>query len=192
MQEHTMNPTNVRRGRRGIDGMRGVLTRVRLFACSYAPLFLILAIRFDNPWLSAACYLLTAISTILGVSVIGAIKRKTPGDYLITKTDDRGPEVSGYLATYLLPFVTVSQPSVHDLVGYTVFLIVAATVYVRSEMMQINPTLYLLGWKVVAVKTADGLSTYLLTKRNIGAKSTIRAVRVQNTLLIEHSEVDVD
>lgn len=39
--------------------------------------------------------------------------------------EDAGGEVSGYLASYLLPFVTVPSPSIRDLLGYSIFLVVA-------------------------------------------------------------------
>lgn len=171
---------------RRMGGMGDVLVKLRLFLCSYAPLFLICGIRFETKWLSWLCYLLVIVSVVAGLSVVRATRKITPGDYVVMEVEDRGPEVAGYLASYLLPFVTVSQPTMSDLSGYVVFLCVAATLYVRSEMIQINPTLYLFGWKVLAITTSDNLSAYLLTKHDVLVKSTIRAARYQRNLLIEH------
>jgi hypothetical protein len=39
---------------------------------------------------------------------------------------------AGYLASYLLPFLTVAEPSWRDLVAYGLFLAVTATVYMAQ------------------------------------------------------------
>src|SRR4051794_8453221 len=101
-----------------VSAMSDVLVNVRLFFFVYEPLFLISAIRFEMPWLSWTCYALAALSVIAGLSVVHATSRITPSEYLVTKVEDQGAEVSGYVATYLLPFVAVSQPSTHDLIAY--------------------------------------------------------------------------
>jgi len=166
--------------------MSDMLIKIRLFLCSYVPLFLISGIRFETPWLSRTCYALAFLGVIAGLSVVHATSKIIPSEYLVTKVEDQGAEVSGYVATYLLPFVTVSQPSYRDLIGYGVFLLVIAILYVRSEMIQINPTLYFFRWRVLSVATSDGLTTHLLTQHDVRARSDIRAVRFKNTLLIQH------
>jgi hypothetical protein len=40
------------------------------------------------------------------------------------RVEDRGAEVAGYLASYILPFVVVPEPGWSDLVGYAIFLVV--------------------------------------------------------------------
>jgi len=77
---------------------------------------------------------------------------------------DASGDVAGYLATYLLPFVTVSSPSARDLVGYGILAAVIVAIFLRSELAQINPTLYLLGMRV-AVITVNGKDQYLVCRR---------------------------
>lgn len=160
--------------------------KLRLFFCSYAPLFLICGVRFESLPLALVCGVLAVASTLTGVLVVWAARRMTPSHYRITTVDDRGPEVAGYLATYILPFVTVAQPTWRDIMAYAIFLTVSAVVYVRSEMIQINPTLYLFGWKVRAVSTSSGMTGYLITRRDVTVQAEIDAVRFQDTLLIDH------
>lgn len=163
-----------------------MVVRFRVFLCSYAPLFAICAIRFENKWLRVACIALTVVSVITGWLVIRTAKSISPTLYHVRKVVDRGPEVSGYLATYLLPFVPLGQPSRSDVIGYLVFLFFAALLYLRSEMIQVNPTLYLLGWRVVSI-TADGdFTAYMLTKKNVYPDTIVKAVRYKNSLLISY------
>ncbi len=118
-----------------LDELSAGVIKFRLFACSYAPLFLISGIRFQTPWLSISCYLIAGVSAMAGLSVVRASRSETGSPYVISKVEDRGPDVAGYLATYLLPFVTAAEPTGRDLIGYAIFLAVAAVLYVRSEMI---------------------------------------------------------
>jgi hypothetical protein len=52
-------------------------------------------------------------------------RQVTSSTWTVRTVEDRGGEVAGYLATYLLPFVTVSEPDVRDVVGYALFLVVS-------------------------------------------------------------------
>ncbi|MFI6464503.1 hypothetical protein [Streptomyces sp. NPDC050538] len=56
--------------------------------------------------------------------------------------------MTGYLATYLLPFVTPTVPSGRDYLGYGVFFLSVFLIFLRSDMALINPTLYALGYGV--------------------------------------------
>lgn len=122
-----------------------------------------------------------------------AVGNKEPQDYKVEEVRDSGPEVAGYLATYLLPFVTVADPSLRDLLGYALFLVVSAVVYVRSEMVQINPALYLIGRRVMSVRTGAGKWVYLITRREPEAGTSIEAVPLRgDVVIVRVNEVDQD
>ncbi len=124
------------------------------FLSSYALLFVILAIRFTQPWLEIVCGAFAVLGLVSGYRVIRSHRDIEPEPLTTGKINDLGGEVAGYLATYLLPFVTVADPTSRDLVGYFLFLIVTGVIYVRSSLVQ-HPTLYLLGWRVASVELVD-------------------------------------
>lgn len=126
--------------------------RARLFLSSYAPLFAIAAIQFDPRGLRLTCAGLAAAG-LADAILLFRRSRKVAAARVITpvRVDDVGPEVAGYLATYLLPFVTVASPDWQDLVGYGLFLAVTLVIYVRSALVRVNPTFYLLGYRVFGV-----------------------------------------
>ena len=167
--------------------MAGLLVRLRLFISSYAPLFAILAIRFRDHKLEVACALLTALGVASLLLLLRAAGRIQPDPHRIETVADRGAEVAGYLATYLLPFVTVPEPSARDIAGYAFFLAVVGVVYVQSDMVQINPLLYLLGYRVSAVTTGDGWSGVLMSRNQPRPGSAVLASRLQNTLALERT-----
>lgn len=139
--------------------------RIRLFVGSYALLFLLLAIRFTTPWLVVVCGIVALIGFADMARIVFVVSRRTSSDPVrIARVRDSGAEVSGYLATYLLPFLTVEDPGWRDLTAYAVFIGVLGLVYVRSEMTQINPTLYLFGRRVVHVVTEGGWNGHVVTR----------------------------
>jgi uncharacterized membrane protein YqaE (UPF0057 family) len=165
-------------------GGSDLLVEVLLFLCSYAPLFLILAIRFRDPWLEAACGVLFLVGLGGGLAVVLRYRAVSGQSWKATRVEDRGYEVAGYLASYLLPFVTVPQPGWRDLVGYAIFLAVAAAVYIRSGMLQVNPTLYLLGWRVFAVNLGPHWTGYALSRSGIAGGQTVEVRRVTDRVFM--------
>jgi hypothetical protein len=105
-------------------------------------------------------------------------------------TGDAGAEVSGYLAAYLLPFLTVAEPSPIDLVTYGIFVLVAGLIYVRSGLMQINPTVYLLNRRVLrASAPVKGASkeVFVISRRDLRVAETLKAERFSDRVYIDHA-----
>ncbi len=166
------------------------------FLSSYSLLWAMLALRFDPICLR----ILFAGLFVFGVSVTGFVLRRGrsdhPSNIAITTTGDGGSEVSGYLAAYLLPFLVLSTPSALDSVAYLIFLYVAGLVYVRSGLMQINPTIYVLGRRVlrgsvqITSTSGDALQkeVFVITRldRRIGEK--IYAERFTDRVFIDHGQ----
>jgi hypothetical protein len=124
-----------------------------------------LAIRFNGLPLRLCCLGLA----VVGVSDTINITRKAkssiePYEIVIVETDDTGGEVSGYLASYLLPFLTVADPGWRDLLAYGLFILIALVIYVRSNLVRVNPTLYLLGYRVLKVHYRADRQQYLITR----------------------------
>lgn len=99
-RRHEARPGWNRKERRREAGM----LRARLFLSSYAILFAILALRFDGSVLRGTCAALAAIGALTTVAWFRAARNVQPTPYIIAEVTDRGGEVAGYLATYLLPF----------------------------------------------------------------------------------------
>jgi hypothetical protein len=165
-----------------------LVVELLLFLCSFAPLFLILAIRFRSPWLEAVCGGLFLIGLGGGLAVVWRYDRVSGRSWTATRVEDRGAEVAGYVASYILPFVVIPEPGWRDLVGYAIFLVVAATIYIRSGMLQINPTLYLLGWRVFSVAVSDQWSGYAITRHALAPGDTVDVRRVTDRVFLGEKE----
>jgi hypothetical protein len=160
------------------------VVRFGLFLSSYAPLFVILSSRFRRPELVLGCALLVALGLLAVVWILWAERSKAPAAFTIEKVDDKGSEVAGYLASYLLPFLTLAEPANPEVVAYLIFLCVAAVVYVQSDMLQINPIFYLLRRRVVRVTTSTDWQGYLITRERPLKDETIEATTLSTGVLL--------
>lgn len=160
--------------------------QIRLFASSYAPLFALLALRFESPWLRLALALAAAIFLADTVRVAYVIPRRVgTSPFTVTSAVDEGGQVAGYLATYLLPFLAVPNPAVTDLAAYGLFLVVVGIISMRSNLTHINPTLYLLGYRLISVTTQEGFSGLAIARTQVRAGDVLRANHLGSHLLVE-------
>jgi hypothetical protein len=147
-------------------------------------LFGILAIRFDGSALRLVCAGLFVVGVLDTVWITHRTStRLQPYEITIRGTEDTGGEVGGYLASYLLPFVTVPTPGWRDLLAYALFLTVGLVIYVRSNLVRVNPTLYLLGYRVLAIRYGVDQRQYLVTRVAPRDGSVVEVADVAGVLL---------
>ncbi len=164
--------------------MATTLVRTRLFLGAYAPLLFLLSVRFTRPadrWTFFALSMATFLSLFW---LLWTAERRVEGDPVtIVSVQDIGGEVAGFMATYLLPFLTVPEPTFADFMAYAVFLAIVGVIYVRSDMMQINPTVYLLGRQISAITTSSG-SGFLVAPKRAAPGQTIHKVNLANNVIV--------
>jgi hypothetical protein len=166
--------------------------RGRLFLSSYALLFLIFAVRFETLWLNCLCggLAVTGVLDTLWITRRSG-KEVVPHSLSIATAEDIGGEVGGYLATYLLPFVAIPSPGIRDLVGYALFLVATCIVYVRSDLVRVNPTLYFFGYRVARVATGTGRIVYIIHRHALCAEDVVSVVNVAGVeLMVRHEDAD--
>lgn len=171
------------------------IAKFTLFFSSYSPLFLMLAVKFKGDDVDLKLFSLGYIQIFMfflflagaaGLSAILITDKKTSASpYKITHVQPAGTEAASYLAAYLLPFITTSTPSILDLVSYAIFFIMAALIHIHTSVAQINPLLYIMGFRVLRIRTKFGLNAYLVTRRHVHEDEVIKASKFGDDLLIE-------
>jgi hypothetical protein len=121
----------------------------RLFMISYVPLWMIFAIRSDRPVVEAVFWALAALGLVDAIRIIEAGLRRSVRHVIFEEVSDKSGDAAGYLATYLLPFIGGPPTDLRSALAYALYFLVAWTVFVPSSLGLVNPTLYLLGWRVV-------------------------------------------
>ncbi len=123
----------------------------RLFLISYTPLWGIFAIR------SSTGQTRTVFAALAVLGLVDAVRLVTAGLYRSSRTvpfesvSDKSGDASGYLATYLLPFIAGPPSDLSGYLAYGVYFAVAWAVFAPSSLGLVNPTLYVLGWRAFEV-----------------------------------------
>jgi hypothetical protein len=107
--------------------------------------------KLDDPeqLIPAAAFAFVGIaSTLDAVNLVAGSKKGSNISLKVRNVKDQGENVAAYLVTYILPFVATPLGSWRDWVACGIFFFMLYVVFLRSDLGLVNPTLYLLGWRV--------------------------------------------
>lgn len=166
--------------------MNGI-TLLLLFLTSYTPLFLLIAIRytlinrshlifggfsseaikefFKYFGLPTGLFVLTFLSIVCCLGFLKKLDKdaKNGDKAAVEKIENRNSESLGYIASYILPFISTNGEDVVEVVTFIILMIVIFVVYIRSNMVLINPILninysiYNIEYKCGQDKIRDGM-----------------------------------
>lgn len=144
--------------------MNGI-TLLLLFLTSYTPLFLLIAIRYTLinrshfifgglsiaaikeclKWfgIPIVLFLLSFLSIVFCYKFLQKLDKDSKnGDKAsIEKIENRNSESLGYIASYILPFISMNGEDIVELFTFIILMIIIFVVYIRSNMVLINPIL---------------------------------------------------
>jgi hypothetical protein len=170
--------------------MPNLLTRVILFLSSYIPLFAVFAVLLWKQDRRAAWVLIV----LCGVALLGLIgylkwaRRFAPTPLEVQSVRSKDGETMSYIASYILPFVSLPYGDYYKLAAIVIFLAVLAIVYVNSNMLYINPMLNLFGFHLYAVTSVGGVEHTLIARRRPRSGASLRLVTIGENVHIEKSD----
>ena len=130
--------------------------RIMLYLSSYFPLFAILMIRHYEQ--EEIFYVLLPVigfvsltlwKTFSTLSTVGGVYVKNG------KIEDTGKMILQYFLTYIIPFLVVDFFEWQNLVTYGIIFFIIGVLYVKSDLIYMNPTLVLLRFNIFKVVTED-------------------------------------
>jgi hypothetical protein len=134
---------------------------LRLFLVSYAPLAVILAVQNSTETWPVEASLAFWIPAAIGAyGLLDAFRlprgalRKGGRPVEFGDVTEEGGQVAAYIATYLLPFLSLNLLGWRAWVSIVIYLLVLLVVFVQSDLALVNPALYLMGWRVVGAHHA--------------------------------------
>jgi hypothetical protein len=168
--------------------MPTIPVRIVLFFSSYAPLFLIVAMRGwrDSRYLAIGLAVVSVVA-VLVLFVFLRIARKLAADRIkVDSVASRDGDAMSYIVTYLLPFLAVKLNDMTDVGSLGMVLLVIAILYVNSNMIYTNPVLNIVGYHVFEIHDAEGKTTALICKRAyIRTGSEIDVISLGDYVLLE-------
>lgn len=156
-----------------------------LFLSSYAPLLVIFAVRLGDKHPDTAFWIVVCAALFALNLVILLNRRVAPRDFKVHGVKSGAGDVAAYIATYLLPFLVVSDVGWRDLLSYAILVLTIGVVMTREGVLHINPLLALGGWHISTITTIDGAEYYLVSTRRAQVGDVIRAIPILARLLME-------
>ncbi len=170
------------------EAMPNLLTRLMLFLSSYAPLFLIIAMRawHENQRISLACIAVSVLSLFVLFIFLQTAQAIGPSKITIASIKSRDGDVMSYIVTYLLPFLAVKLGDPNDVMSLGILLFVVGLLYVNSNMIYTNPALNIVGYHIFEVEDGNGKVSALLCKRPyIRNGSELDVISIGDYVLLE-------
>lgn len=163
--------------------------RIVLFLSSYAPLTVIYAVQYwARNWLifGVACGV-TVSSIVIADFLLSHVARSHAiNPDIVDGCCQTGGEVMGYVASYLVPFLTLSLSDVRQVLALAFYLVVLGYLYVTTNMIAVNPTIQvLLRYRVYDVTLRRQGSQQLITRRNLHLKDELWVARIGSNVIIE-------
>lgn len=171
--------------------MPTVVLRILLFVSSYFPLAVIICLLAyeQQPtlaWLALAIGLLGLIGMLTYFGLI--VPTKAPIQVKVVSRQARGAEVMGYIASYIVPFVTFSFSGWQQIASLLIFLFMLGVVYVNSEdMLRVNPMLtLLLRYRLYEIEVEQGDGSYaLMTRQRVKRGDILQVIDVGSGIYVE-------
>lgn len=145
------------------------------FLTSYLPLIPVLVALHWGEWLVVGC-LLAAGVIIVGLAYVAFRLALRPAGtaacFRNVRIRDELP--AAYLVTYLLPFMGPTTTSVRQLIALLIMFVFIGVVYVRSDLIYVNPSLSICGWSTYSALDGDGNVAMLVARSQLALSSCER------------------
>jgi len=161
--------------------------KILLFLNSYTPLWLILFVKISiqNKFVSYQIIVGTVLIGTIALSLPILIKfsKKLRNIRILTikEKNDISHAYLEYIITYIIPFIQQEYTSLEDAVPVLILMLVIMYIYIRSNLIYINPMLNLMGYNLFKFQDEHGNTYILLTKE----KDILRNVKIK---VVEFSE----
>lgn len=141
--------------------------RVLLFAGTASPIFVLQGIAVFPQWLGTAITLISVGIVLFFVplllfpavrSRIGASESEFVETKLVT------PNLGSFLLAYLLPLLSVALSAPAGWLAFIALLTIIVFVYVRGNMIHVQPAYWIFGWHVYEAKLISGEWCTVLTR----------------------------
>jgi hypothetical protein len=168
-----------------------IFTRSLLFLSSYSPLMIIICVLQYDQW---SWWVIALFGGLLGIGSIIFMwlylwwmrKRSYVYHKKVMNFSKRDGEVMGYIATYLVPFVTFPLEKPKQIIALLLFAVVLMIVYISSNMIYINPVLNIFGFHLYEIEIEHSQSShYYIAHKPLERNHEISFVRLSDDIYLE-------
>ena len=168
--------------------MPSSLARFFLFLSSYFPLSLILFVLLIKTHWQAAVILLAIglVSLTVLLLYLWSLRNTAPMRVMVAAVQRRDRDVMAYLTGYVIPFLAVPFNGWDRGIGLALFFGVIGVLYIKSNLIHVNPMLAILGYRLYEITLQDGGVHALITKQRVVRQEALWVAKVGDDILITH------
>jgi len=143
-----------------------IWVKICLFLVSYFPLFVIMSIlNYDHSFIPHIGIGLSLIG-FGGLFITILVYNKISGERKYAKEIKSEGKVNfQYFLAYIIPFIAIDVDQARQLLAYAVMFVFIGILYVRTNLIYVNPTLTILGFNLFRFKT-EYEDAMLITRNN--------------------------
>lgn len=99
----------------------------------------------------------------------------------IKEVEDKSNQFLEYIIAYIIPFLGFNLTNLSDLISLSILFVIIGFLYIKSDMIYMNPVLKLLNYNLYKIK--DGKKTsIIISKEDIQINTKIRIYMISKTL----------
>jgi hypothetical protein len=159
-----------------------VFAELVMFVSSFAPLLLVFALldSFGSRTVQAVLIIVAGLS-LAGLAVLFLLLNRLDNQTIdVTRARPRDGDAIAYVATYVLPFLTLGTDSWQSRVALTLFVLIVGTLVIRSHIFYVNPVLALFGFRLFEIEAGDQFVLVLTRRPYVRPGSTLSARRLSD------------
>ena len=167
--------------------MPNTCTRFLLFVSSYFPMAFMFfwVLVFTHRW--AAIVILSL--AVLGLVTLGLWLKfangLAPTRVNVTQIQRKDTDTVSYIATYVLPFLTIPFSDLQQGLILTTFFLMVGVLYMNSNMIHINPMLNLTGFHIYEMILSDGRTCSIISKNVVRRGAELSVIAIGDDLYLE-------
>src|SRR5579872_6935425 len=162
--------------------MGSIPVRFLLFLSAYFPLSLVFCGVYlkDHRNLALFCLLFGVLGLAGLRRYMTSAQTLAPLRVRVENVQRREMDVVRNLLAYLLPFLAIAFSDWLRAASLGIFFFIVGFVYVRSNLVHVNPILNLCGFRIHEIKLEGGGTHSLLSRRQIGRGDSLLVVKLGN------------
>ena len=171
--------------------MPTIFARVLLFISSYCPLFVIFGFLYlrRSGWFSFSCFAVAVLGLLGLIGFLQYVQREdNPESLTLKSATPRDEQSMSYIISYIIPFLAITTSSWEQQAALAVFFLMIAVLYVKTNMIHINPAMYFLRYRIYEIELTSGKTHTLVTKRRICPPETISAFQAGEHFFVEKKQ----
>jgi len=164
----------------------GILTDGILFVSSYSFLFVIIAIRYIDSHLiySLALLLFVFFSCLFLIKSWNIFKKRSNRYFTAETVTDKTSETLTYLVPYIIAFLGIELTKWQDILSFLILLGIVFIVYIRSNLILMNPILNAFGYRFYNVGISTGEEILVIARKDLKAGMQITTKRISKGLYL--------